>query len=76
MATPSASMASQTVRTDWSALACRLKARSAIGAKACDAQDTFIHENYAEVKTRRVFSTGVPAELANDMHGRASERNQ
>ncbi|HEX5813780.1 MAG TPA: acyl-CoA dehydrogenase family protein, partial [Methylomirabilota bacterium] len=28
-----------------------------------DADDTFVAENYAELRERRVFSAGVPAEL-------------
>jgi alkylation response protein AidB-like acyl-CoA dehydrogenase len=50
-------------RTDWVALARELGPRFAERAAAHDANDTFVTMNYAELKARRVFSAGVPAEL-------------
>src|SRR4029450_2725555 len=37
--------------------------RSAARAAAHDAHDSFVADNYAELRERRVFSAGVPAEL-------------
>jgi alkylation response protein AidB-like acyl-CoA dehydrogenase len=50
-------------RTDWVALARELGPRFAERAAGHDADDTFVTTNYAELKARRVFSAGVPAEL-------------
>jgi alkylation response protein AidB-like acyl-CoA dehydrogenase len=50
-------------RTDWVALARDLGPRFAERTAAHDAGDTFVTMNYAELKARRVFSAGVPAEL-------------
>ncbi len=51
------------VRTDWAALARELGPRFAARAAAHDASDTFVAENYRDLRERRVFSSGVPAEL-------------
>ncbi len=61
MSTPSGT--AQAVRTDWVGLADELGTRFAVRAGQHDAEDAFVHENYAELKVRRVFSAGVPAEL-------------
>ena len=50
-------------RTDWVALAHELGPRFAERAAAHDVSDTFVTTNYAELRARRVFSAGVPAEL-------------
>jgi alkylation response protein AidB-like acyl-CoA dehydrogenase len=51
------------VRSDWAALARELGPRFAARAAAHDAADAFVAENYRELRERRVFSAGVPAEL-------------
>lgn len=50
-------------RMDWSALARELGPPFAERAAAHDAADAFVAENYRELRERRVFSAGVPAEL-------------
>jgi acyl-CoA dehydrogenase len=50
-------------RTDWIQVARELGPRFAARAAAGDAQDAFVAENYAELKTKKAFSAGVPAEL-------------
>ena len=50
-------------RTDWAALAREIGPGFAARAADFDETDTFVAENYAELKARRVFSAGVPAEL-------------
>src|SRR5690242_2600003 len=49
--------------TDWVALAHELVPAFAARAAGHDADDTFVSENYAELRRRRVFSAAVPAEL-------------
>jgi acyl-CoA dehydrogenase len=49
--------------TDWVALARELGPGFAARAAEHDATDTFVAENYAELKARKVFGAGVPAEL-------------
>ena len=51
------------VRSDWAALARELGPRFAARAAAHDASDAFVADNYRELRARRVFSAGVPAEL-------------
>jgi acyl-CoA dehydrogenase len=51
------------VRTDWAALARELGPRFAGRAADHDAADAFVADNYRELRARRVFSAGVPAEL-------------
>jgi len=53
----------RTSRTDWVALAQELVPAFAARAAAHDADDTFVSENYAELRRRCVFSAAVPAEL-------------
>ena len=50
-------------RTDWAALAREIGPGFAARAADFDETDTFVAENYAELKARRFFSAGVPAEL-------------
>ena len=50
-------------RADWVAVARALGPGFAARAAAYDATDAFVAENYRELKARRVFSAGVPAEL-------------
>jgi acyl-CoA dehydrogenase len=50
-------------RTDWVAVANELGPRFAERAATHDANDTFVAANYDELRTHRVFSAGVPAEL-------------
>jgi alkylation response protein AidB-like acyl-CoA dehydrogenase len=57
VSTPSSS------RTDWAAVVRELAPRFAARAAAHDAHDSFVADNYAELRERRVFSAGVPAEL-------------
>jgi len=62
-------MSTQTVPTNdralanWSALARELGPRFAARAPAHDAADSFVADNYRDLRERRVFSAGVPAEL-------------
>jgi alkylation response protein AidB-like acyl-CoA dehydrogenase len=58
-------------RTDWVSIARELGPGFAARAAAHDADDSFVAENYAELKDRRVFSAGVPVELGG---GGASHR--
>jgi alkylation response protein AidB-like acyl-CoA dehydrogenase len=48
---------------DWVALAHRLGRRFAERTAGHDADDSFVSDNYAELKEAHVFSAGVPAEL-------------
>jgi acyl-CoA dehydrogenase len=50
-------------RTDWVAVVHDLGPTFAARAAAHDANDSFVADNYAELKRRKVFSAGVPAEL-------------
>ena len=62
-------MSTQTVPTsdpmlsDWAALARELGPRFAARAASHDATDSFVADNYRDLRERRVFSAGVPAEL-------------
>ena len=62
-------MTTQTVPTgdratsDWTALARELGPRFAARAASHDAADSFVADNYRDLRERRVFSAGVPAEL-------------
>jgi len=47
----------------WVTLAHELGANFATRAPAHDADDSFVAENYVELKARQVFSAGVPSEL-------------
>lgn len=49
--------------TDWVALARELGPRFAARAAAHDTDDSFVAENFEELKAHRVFSAGVPVEL-------------
>lgn len=51
------------VQTDWVAVLRELAPRFAERAAAHDIADTFVADNYTELRARRVFSAGVPAEL-------------
>jgi alkylation response protein AidB-like acyl-CoA dehydrogenase len=55
--------AEPTRRADWVAVARELAPGFASRAAAYDANDSFPLENYQELKERRVFSAGIPAEL-------------
>ena len=48
---------------DWVKLACRLGPHFAARAAAHDASDSFVADNYRDLREHRVFSAGVPAEL-------------
>ena len=52
-----------TERTSWVAVARHLGPTFAARAAAHDADDSFVADNYAELKRHKVFSAGVPAEL-------------
>jgi alkylation response protein AidB-like acyl-CoA dehydrogenase len=62
-------MSTQTVPTDdrtlssWAALARELGPRFAARAAAHDAADSFVADNYRDLREHRVFSAGVPTEL-------------
>jgi acyl-CoA dehydrogenase len=58
-------------RTDWIDVARDLVPAFAARAAAHDADDTFVADNFAELRRRRVFAAGVPAELGG---GGASHR--
>jgi alkylation response protein AidB-like acyl-CoA dehydrogenase len=58
-----ASSQSSTTRADWIAVAQTLGERFAPRAAAHDGDDSFVAENYADLKSHRLFSAGVPAEL-------------
>lgn len=49
--------------TDWVTVARELGQAFALRAPSHDADDSFVAENYAELKRLRVFSAGVPLEL-------------
>ena len=49
--------------TDWAGLMHTLGPSFAERADRCDANDTFVAENFAELKRRGVLAAGVPAEL-------------
>jgi len=49
--------------SDWVALATELGPRFAARAAAHDASDSFVADNYRDLRAHRVFSAGVPAEL-------------
>ncbi|MGH7316032.1 MAG: acyl-CoA dehydrogenase family protein [Candidatus Rokuibacteriota bacterium] len=51
------------VRADWAALVHELGPRFAARAASHDATDSFVADNYRDLRERRVFSAGVPAEL-------------
>jgi alkylation response protein AidB-like acyl-CoA dehydrogenase len=53
----------RTSRTDWLAIAEELRPAFAARAAAHDADDTFVAENFAELRRRRMFSAAVPTEL-------------
>ena len=61
--TISATVPAPPVRTDWVGLARELGAGFATRAATHDAEDSFVAENYAELRRRRVCSAPVPAEL-------------
>jgi alkylation response protein AidB-like acyl-CoA dehydrogenase len=53
----------QVSRTDWVAVAEELAPTFAARAAGHDADDTFVSENYADLRRRRVFSAPVPVEF-------------
>jgi alkylation response protein AidB-like acyl-CoA dehydrogenase len=58
-------------RIDWPAVAQELAPTFAARAAGHDADDTFVSENYADLRRRRVFSAAVPAELGGGDASRA-----
>lgn len=52
-----------TTGTDWMAVARDLGGRFAARAAAHDADDSFVADNYADLKAHRLFSAGVPVDL-------------
>ena len=56
-------IAGDSLRTDWIAVVRELGPRFAARAATHDADDSFVADNYAELREHRVFSAGVPAEL-------------
>jgi alkylation response protein AidB-like acyl-CoA dehydrogenase len=63
MTLPGSVTTEHATRTDWIALVEELAPAFAARAAGHDADDTFVSENYAELRRRRVFSAAVPAEL-------------
>jgi alkylation response protein AidB-like acyl-CoA dehydrogenase len=63
MALSQAAPPGEHVRPDWVAVAGDLGPRFADRAAVHDADDTFVAASYAELRERKVFSAGVPAEL-------------
>src|SRR5262249_9817813 len=62
--TPSATVPTdQVALTDWVAVAEELAPTFAARAADHDTDDSFVSENYADLRRRRVFSAAVPAEL-------------
>jgi alkylation response protein AidB-like acyl-CoA dehydrogenase len=61
--TMAATEARPATRIDWIAVARELAPAFATRAAAHDADDSFVAENYAELRRRRVFSAPVPAAL-------------
>ena len=51
------------MHSDWAAVARELGPRFAARAATHDATDSFVADNYRELRERRVFSAGVPTEL-------------
>jgi alkylation response protein AidB-like acyl-CoA dehydrogenase len=51
------------IRVNWSEVVRELGPRFAARAAAHDAHDSFVADNYAELRERRVFSAGIPLEL-------------
>ena len=51
------------LRTDWVAVAEELAPTFAARAAGHDADDTFVSENYADLRRSRIFSAAVPVEL-------------
>lgn len=52
-----------TTRTDWIAIARELGERFAARAPGHDADESFVADNYADLRAHRLFSAGVPADL-------------
>jgi alkylation response protein AidB-like acyl-CoA dehydrogenase len=50
-------------RVDWQAVARELAPSFAARASTSDATDSFVNANYRDLKTRGIFSMGVPVEL-------------
>ena len=63
MATSTPTITDDRTRSDWAAVARELGPRFAARAAAHDAGDTFVADNYRELRERRLFSAGVPKEL-------------
>ena len=63
MAISPTAMIGKAARTDWIGVARELVPVFAARAAQHDADDTFVADNYAELRRRCVFSAGVPAEL-------------
>jgi acyl-CoA dehydrogenase len=63
MTMPRSAPTNDRVRTDWTGVARELAPRFAARAAGHDDADAFVADNYAELRTRRLFSAGVPAEL-------------
>src|SRR2546428_285743 len=63
MAISPTAMAGKAARTDWTGVARELVPVFAARAAAHDADDSFVTDNYADLRRHRVFSAGIPAEL-------------
>ena len=60
--TPESASGTGTAR-DWEAVARELGPQFAARAAAHDADDSFVSDNYVELKAQRIFSAGIPREL-------------
>ena len=49
---------------DWSSIATDLAGQFKVGCAGHDADDSFVAENYAALKSAKLFSAGVPTELS------------
>jgi alkylation response protein AidB-like acyl-CoA dehydrogenase len=63
LSTLSTTPSEHTERTDWLAVVRDIGPRFAARAAAHDANDSFVADNFADLKIHKIFSAGVPAEL-------------
>src|SRR5262245_43113317 len=63
IATITTTSATDSARIDWSTIVRECGATFAARAAAHDANDSFVADNYTDLKRHKVFSAGVPAAL-------------
>src|SRR5437762_2851426 len=71
MAIAPTAMMGKAARTDWIGVASELVPVLAARAAAHDADDSFVADNYADLRRHRLFSAGIPAELGGGDASRA-----